>query len=99
MKRSQVGVQIVYIQARQATCINRKGKITLLNLPSEEVALKVQKWMDARKARDNAKSLNTADVEKIPVIQEWLPELTSGQRELLMTGIDEQEWDDLFRSL
>ncbi len=30
-------------------------------------------------------------------IQEALPNLTAGQRELLITGIPESMWDDIFR--
>ncbi len=31
------------------------------------------------------------------LIQEAMPELTPGEREFIMTGISEEEWDDTFK--
>lgn len=43
-----------------------------------------------------SKQLDEWDSGRGPVIQEVFPDLTSSQREFIMSGITQEEWDNAF---
>lgn len=74
------GLQSVDVQSGQCTYRKLDGTVQIFNT-TQEIAAKLKKWLDGEDNR---------------VIQLVVPELTTSQRELMLTGIGYEEWNKLF---
>ena len=74
------GLQLVDVEAGQCTIRKADGNLHILNV-SKETAVAILRWQQGHEPR---------------LIQNAVPELTPSERELLLSGIDDEEWDKLF---